>query len=208
VPPEVDLKGACVIACTTGTTLQALRQIAHLSAGESVLVTGAGGGLGIQGMQVAKALGCQTIAVTSSETKVAALRAYGADQVVLTRDRDFWRQILEATDGRGVDVVLDNVGAPSLFGPSFRALAQRGRYVFTGQVARAKVEVYPAFIFAKEAVITGSVSTLMSTFVDSMELVRAGQVQTVVQEFALDDIVGAHEVMDGRGFLGRGILVP
>src|SRR5262249_3011016 len=121
---------------------------------------------------------------------------------------DYWKEILSVTDGKGADVVLDNVGHPAVFSPCFRALARGGRYVFTGQVERQKVDLYPAFVFGKEATITGSASTRMAEFVDAMELVRSGRVRPVVQRFSLADVVEAHRQVDGRAVFGRAVLMP
>jgi acryloyl-coenzyme A reductase len=208
VPDEVDLTDASVVACCVGTCLRALRQVATLLPGEHVVVTGMGGGLGIHGIQVAKAMGARTIGVTSSAQKVEALKGFGADAVVLSETPDYWQAIMDATDGRGADVVLDNVGHPSLFGPCFRALARGGRYVFTGQVYRQKIDLYPAFVFGKEAIITGSASTRMAEFIDAMELVRAGAVQPVIQRFPLSAVVEANRRLDNRAVFGRAVLTP
>jgi len=208
VPEGVGLAEASVVACAVGTCLQALRRIARVQQGETVVVTGAGGGLGLHGVQVASALGATVIAVTGSVDKAKQLATLGADHVVTTDSGDFWKQIMEVTDGRGAEVVLDNVGHPKLFSQCFRGLAHAGRYVFTGQVGADRVSFFPAFVFAKEAVITGSASTLMSTFVDSMALVADGAVKPVVQAYPLDDVVRAFEDLDARRVTGRAVIVP
>jgi D-arabinose 1-dehydrogenase-like Zn-dependent alcohol dehydrogenase len=208
VPDGLDLVGATVAACAVGTCHQALVKIAQVRPGEHVAVTGAGGGLGIHGVQVARALGAVSIALTSSPDKVEQLRGLGADHVVDTSDKDFWKALQEITGGRGIEVVLDNVGHPALFSGCFRALARGGRYVFTGQVSAEKVSFHPAFVFGKEAVITGSASTSMSTFVESLRLVAEGQVKPVVETHRLDDVVEVFEAVDDRRVVGRAVLVP
>jgi acryloyl-coenzyme A reductase len=208
VPDGLDLADSTVVACAVGTCLQALRRIARLQAGEVCLVTGAGGGLGIHGLQVAAAMGAVAVAVTSSPEKEKQLLALGAAHVVVTDRPDYWRQILEITDGRGAEVVLDNVGHPSLFSGCFRGLARGGRYVFTGQVTGERVSFFPAFVFAKEAVITGSASTSMATFVDAMQMVADGRVKAVVESFPLDEVVAAATAGDERRVVGRAVLVP
>lgn len=208
VPDGVGLAEASVVACAVGTCLQALRRIAKLLPGETAVVTGAGGGLGLHGVQVAAAMGATVIALTSSPEKSAQLKGLGADHVVTTADGDVWRRIMDVTDGRGAEVVLDNVGHPKVFSQCFRGLAHGGRYVFTGQVTSERIGLYPAFVFGKEAVITGSASTLMSTFVDSMQLVADGLVTPLVAEYPLDDVVRAFTDLDGRRIIGRAVIVP
>jgi acryloyl-coenzyme A reductase len=208
VPDNVDLVGASIVACAVGTCLKALKYTARVAPGEWVVVTGAGGGLGIHGVQVAKSLGARVVAVTSSPGKADRIAACGADRVVVAQGPDYWQQVFRATDGRGADVVLDNVGHPELFGPCFRALARGGRYVFTGQIYRAKVELYPAFVFGKEALITGSASTRMADFIEAMELVGQGKVRPVFELFDLEAAAEAHRRVDNRQVFGRAILVP
>jgi D-arabinose 1-dehydrogenase-like Zn-dependent alcohol dehydrogenase len=208
VPDGVDLAAASVVACAVGTCLQALRRIARVQPGETVVVTGAGGGLGLHGVQVAAALGATVIAITSTADKAAQLSKIGAAHVITTDTADYWKKILNVTEGRGAEVVLDNVGHPKLFSQCFRGLAHAGRYVFTGQVGAERVSFFPAFVFAKEAVITGSASTSMSTFVDSMALVADGLVIPVVETYPLDDVVRAFEDLDARRVVGRAVIVP
>jgi D-arabinose 1-dehydrogenase-like Zn-dependent alcohol dehydrogenase len=207
VPPEVDLVAASVVACAVGTGLQALRGRAGLRPGETVLVTGAGGGLGLHGVQVAAALGARVVALTGDAGKADRLRELGADEVVVARD-EAWRAVLDVTGGNGADVVLDNVGHPDVFRQAFRALADRGRYVLTGQVGSAPLRVHPAFVFAKDAVLTGSGSTLLSTFGDAMAMVADGRVTPLVTRYPLDDVARAFHDLDDRRVTGRAVLVP
>ncbi len=207
IPDGVDYADAALTACAVGTCLQALTNVGRLQPGETAVISGAGGGLGLHALQVAAALGARVIALTSSERKAPLLARYGADDVVVISP-DTPNQLLELTHGKGPELVLDNVGHPDVFGPCFRALARRGRYVLTGQLYRQKISLFPAFVFFKEAVITGSGSTLMSTFMKSMELVASGKVRGVTERFALADAVRAHEAVDAGKVLGRAILVP
>ncbi|GAY12163.1 alcohol dehydrogenase [Pseudonocardia sp. N23] len=207
VPEHVAFADAAITSCTVGTCLQALDDVAAVRAGETVVVTGAGGGLGLHALQVAAALGARVVAVTSSPAKAPLLSAHGADDVVVTGS-DLAARLTDLTGGTGPQVVLDNVGHPDVFNGCFRALAHRGRYVFTGQLQREKVSLYPAFVFGKEAVITGSSSTHASTFARAMDLVATGGVRPVHETFPLADAVAAHRAVDGRRVAGRAVLVP
>lgn len=208
VPDSVDLEQASVVACAVGTTLNALRGAGQVTPGQTVLTTGAGGGLGLHGVQVAKALGARSIALTSSPSKVDQLKSMGADDVVVAQGDGYWQAILDATGGEGPDMVLDNVGIPDVFTPCYRALKRGGRYVFTGQIARQKIDIYAAFIFGKQAIITGSGPGTMTEFVDAMKLVESGQVTPIIEKHGLDDVVAAAERQDASQGFGRLVLVP
>ena len=207
IPEGVSFEDAALTACAVGTSLQALDNVGRLQPGETAVITGAGGGLGLHAMQVASALGARVIALTSSPQKAALLTKHGADHVVVSSG-DFSGELMELTGGRGPELVLDNVGHPEVFSGCFKALGRRGRYVLTGQLYRQQIGFFPAFVFFKEAVITGSGSTLMSTFIRSMDLVASGKVHGVTEKFALTDAVSAHEAVDASKVLGRAILVP
>jgi D-arabinose 1-dehydrogenase-like Zn-dependent alcohol dehydrogenase len=207
VPEHVDLTSAAVVACAVGTGLQALRGVARLRAGETVLVTGAGGGLGLHGVQVAAALGARVVALTGDPGKADRLRDLGADEVVIGGSMA-WQSIVEATEGRGADVVLDNTGHPDVFSQAFRGLADRGRYVLTGQVGSQPLRLHPAFLFAKDATLAGSGSTLMSTFVDALGMVADGRIIPLVTRYPLDDIGRAFTDLDERRVVGRAVLIP
>jgi acryloyl-coenzyme A reductase len=207
VPDGIAYADAALTACAVGTCLQALDRVGRLQPGETAVITGAGGGLGLHAVQVAAAMGARVIALTSSPRKAELLGRYGADEVVVS-SADLATNLLDLTGGRGPELVLDNVGHPDVFSGCFRALARRGRYVLTGQLYRQKISLFPAFVFFKEAVITGSGSTLMSTFMRSMELVADGKVRPVTETFALADAVAAHTAVDGSQVVGRAVLVP
>ena len=208
VPDNIDLEEASIIACAVGTTYNALANAAKVQPGETVLTTGAGGGLGIHGLQVAKAMGARSIALTSSPQKVELLKGIGADEVVLAEGDDYWQAILDKTNGQGPDVVLDNVGLPNVFSPCFRAMKRGGRYVFTGQVGRQKIDIYAAFIFAKRGIITGAGPGTMTEFYEAMKLVEEGKVKPIIEKMKLDDVVEATVRQDANKGFGRLVLIP
>jgi D-arabinose 1-dehydrogenase-like Zn-dependent alcohol dehydrogenase len=207
VPDGVDLTGAAIVACAVGSSYQALVRIARVLPGETVAVAGAGGGLGIHAVQIARALGSKVVALTSSADKIDLLRELGAAHVLLNR-KGCYKDLLDITSGRGVDVVVDLVGHPDSFDDCFRGLSQRGRYVLAGQVYGRRVSVHPFFVFSTEKVITGSSSTLMSTFMHSMDLVQQGKVRPIVQTYPFAEAAKVHADMDGRRVMGRAVLVP
>jgi NADPH2:quinone reductase len=105
-----------------------------LAAGETLLVLGAAGGVGLAAIEIGKALGARVIACASSEDKLAVCRSHGADATINYATEDLRERIKALTEGRGVDVVYDPVGGPYTE-PAFRSLAWRGRHLVVGFAA-------------------------------------------------------------------------
>jgi NADPH2:quinone reductase len=134
LPHAMSFDEASVFRVSYATAYYALVQRGELKAGETVLVLGAGGAVGVAAIQVAKALGARVIGAASSEAKRAlALRA-GADAAVDNRAADYRDRLKALTDNKGVDVVVDPVGGPATE-PAFRALAWKGRHLVIGFAA-------------------------------------------------------------------------
>lgn len=208
IPDGVDSAAASIVGCAIGTVLQAARNVAKIRPDEFVGITGATGGLGLHAVQVARALGARPIALTGSTGQTDLLRSLGAEVVIDSRQPDSWRALLEATGGAGAGVVIDNVGVPDLFTACFRGLAHGGRYVFTGQVSRAKISLYPKFLFSKEAIVTGSAGVQMSTMRDAMSMVEQGLITPVTTEMPRQDIASALQGLADRTTVGRIVLTP
>ncbi len=136
VPDGLDFARAAAFTQSYCTALFALRERGHLRAGESVLVLGAGGGVGLATIDVARALGARVIGAASSEGKRAAARAAGAEAVIDTTVEDVKTRVREFAGGSGIDVVLDPVGG-ALAEPALRSLGYLGRYLVIGFAAGA-----------------------------------------------------------------------
>ncbi len=209
VPEGVDLDDAAITACAIGTELNAIRDVARVKTGERVLVSGAGGGLGIHGVQLARLAGAIVYAVTTSQTKVEAIRQAGAHHVIVTpRGADFSRDLLKLTDGEGVDVVIDNVGSV-LFQPTRKSLAMSGRWVFVGQLTGDFVQLNPAQIFFKDITIMSVKSTSRQQLRDSLDLVRHGMVTPMIEaRLPLEEAHRAHALVEQGRTTGRIVLKP
>jgi NADPH2:quinone reductase len=131
VPEPLDFARASTFVQSYATALFALRERAELADGETVLVLGAGGGVGLAAIDVAKALGARVIAAASSAEKLDAAREIGADEVIDYTSESVKDRARELTGGDGVDVVLDPVGG-DLADPALRALRLFGRFVVIG----------------------------------------------------------------------------
>jgi NADPH:quinone reductase len=131
LPPGVEAVDAAAFMFTYGTSYHALRDRAHLAAGETLLVLGAAGGVGLAAVELGKLLGARVIAAASSAGKLALCRERGADEAIDYSREDLRERLKALTQGRGVDVVLDPVGGP-FTEPALRSMAWNGRLLVVG----------------------------------------------------------------------------
>ncbi|MES2128765.1 MAG: NADPH:quinone oxidoreductase family protein [Pseudomonadota bacterium] len=131
MPAGMDFDVAAAITLTYGTSHHAVVDRAALKAGETMLVLGAAGGVGLAAIEIGKALGARVIAAASSDEKLAVCKEHGADALInYTRD-DLREAIKQATEGRGPDVIYDPVGG-AYSEAAFRSIGWRGRYLVVG----------------------------------------------------------------------------
>jgi NADPH2:quinone reductase len=133
LPPGMDFETAASFVVTYATSAHALRDRGAVKAGETVLVLGAAGGVGIAAIEISKALGARVIACASTDEKLAVCRAHGADAVINYSTEDL-RERIKAITGGGVDVVYDPVGG-AYTEPALRSLNWRGRLLVVGFAA-------------------------------------------------------------------------
>ena len=134
LPDRMDFVTGAAFLLTYATSDHALRDRGALKHGETLLVLGAAGGVGLAAIEIGKALGARVIACASSDEKLAVCREHGADAAINYATEDLRERIKALTEGRGVDVVYDAVGGPYTE-PAFRSLAWRGRLLVVGFAA-------------------------------------------------------------------------
>ncbi|MGQ0577734.1 MAG: NADPH:quinone oxidoreductase family protein [Betaproteobacteria bacterium] len=133
-PPGMDFIPASAFVLTYGTSYHALKDRADLKAGETLLVLGAAGGVGLAAIQLGKTMGAKVIAAASNDAKLQICRQNGADEVINYGSEDLRARIKALTAGKGVDVVFDPVGGP-YSEPALRDMAWRGRFLVVGFAA-------------------------------------------------------------------------
>ena len=171
LPADVSEEQAAIAACAIGTSLNAVRDVGRVKAGERVLVTGAGGGLGVHAIQLARLAGAFVIAVTTSQDKAGLLTELGAHVVLVTgRGEDFSERVRALTGGDGVDVVIDNVGTP-LFTAMRKSLAINGRWILVGQLTGDFVPFNPAQLFLRNQSMLSVNSTTRAQLEDVLALI-------------------------------------
>jgi NADPH2:quinone reductase len=131
IPQTMDFDTAAALTLTYGTSHHAVVDRAQLRAGETMLVLGAAGGVGLAAIEIGKALGARVIAAASTDEKLAVCREHGADDTINYSTEDLREGIKRTTGGKGPDVVYDPVGG-SYTEPAFRSIAWRGRYIVIG----------------------------------------------------------------------------
>jgi len=134
IPDGMDFNSAAAFVLTYGTSDHALRDRGALRAGETLLVLGAAGGVGLAAIEIGKALGARVIACASSGEKLAVCREHGADATINYAAEDLRERIKSLTEGRGVEVIYDPVGG-AYSEPAFRSIAWRGRLLVVGFAA-------------------------------------------------------------------------
>jgi NADPH:quinone reductase-like Zn-dependent oxidoreductase len=180
-----------------------------LQRGESILIVGAGGGVNLAALQIAKTVGAKVTVVGSSMAKLKRAEELGADELIdRSRDVDWAKAVYSLTNKRGVDVVVDNVGAGTL--PlSLRAARKGGRILTVGNTGGPKFEFDNRYMFAKHLTYIGSTMGTRADFAQVMVLIFAGQLRAVVDEtFALRDARRAHERMEQGECFGKIVLQP
>ncbi|SNS58915.1 NADPH2:quinone reductase [Noviherbaspirillum humi] len=131
MPPGLDFDTAAAVTLTYGTSHHAVVDRAALQPGETMLVLGAAGGVGLAAIEIGKALGARVIAAASTDEKLAVCKAHGADATINYATQDLREAIKEATGGKGPDVIYDPVGGVYAE-PAFRSIGWRGRYLVVG----------------------------------------------------------------------------
>lgn len=208
LPSDADLTTACLYACPIGIALHALRDVGGLQSGETIVVTGAGGGLGAHAVQVARACGAVVIAVTTSAEKEERLTALGANHVLHVPDLDFGELVQALTEDRGADVVLNTLGAIA-FRPTWDALGQYGRMLMVGDVTGEKAAFRPAELLFKDLRISGVSGVSRRQLGDAARMAAQGLVRPVVSHvLPLEQAMDAYRLMAERRSFGRIALTP
>lgn len=205
IPDGVDWSGAALACCPIGTSVRALRSVAGLNPGDSVLITGASGGLGVHQLQIARALGGRPIAVTTSAAKADFLKALGAEHVVVSADLAYAAEVWRLTGRRGVDIAVDNVGAT--LPETLRCMTQGGIVVVLGNVAADSVPVTPGLLIGRRLRISGSGMPTLEDVQHALALLRANMVKPVISATVkFSEAAKAHAMLEARAVEGRVLM--
>lgn len=180
MPDEASFETAAAASLVYVTAWHSLITRGGLQAGESVLVVGAGGGVNTAAIQIAKLAGAGPIYVVgSSDEKLAQAKASGADVLINRHEEDWGKAIFKATNRRGVDVVVDNVGAAT-FQTSLRSLRKGGRLLTVGNTSGPRFEFDNRYMFGKHLSIIGSTMGPIRDYEQVMGLVFDGRLPPLI----------------------------
>jgi len=207
IPDGFDFAEAAAPILVFMTAWRMLRR-AHVQAGETVAIVGAGGGVNSAAIQICKYLGATVYAITSTPEKMRKAQELGADHVINYKTEDWSRAVYMATGKRGVDVVVDNVGAATWMS-SLRALARGGRLVTVGGTSGPQVEMDLRLVFRKQISIIGSTMGSHRDFRDVMSLIWSGTFKPVIDcVMPLSEGRAAHELLERGAQFGKIVLIP
>ncbi|XP_043698277.1 quinone oxidoreductase PIG3-like [Telopea speciosissima] len=218
VPPGISLNDAAAfpeVACTVWSTVF---MMSRLSAGEAFLVHGGSSGIGTFAIQIAKHLGVRVFVTAGSEEKLAFCKDLGADVCINYKTQDFVARVKEETGGKGVDVILDNVGGP-YFQRNLDSLNVDGRLFIIGFQGGAATEANLAGMLGRR--LTVQAAGLRSRSPENKAIIvceveknvwpaiAAGKVKPVVyKSFPLSEAAEAHQLMESSKHIGKILLVP
>jgi NADPH:quinone reductase-like Zn-dependent oxidoreductase len=208
IPKGFPATAAAAAGLVSVTAWRGLMTRAGLRAGESVLITGASGGVGTAAVQIAKLAGAKVYAVTSGSEKVEKIKKIGADVVYDRTKEDFAAMIRRDTEKRGVDVALDAVGEEA-WQQCLQSLAIRGRLVSYGATTGARGNTEIRVLFWKQLDIMGSTMGTPQEFRKAMSVVFSGAIKPVIHEVVpLADTRRAHEMLEAGKVFGKLVITP
>jgi NADPH:quinone reductase-like Zn-dependent oxidoreductase len=193
LPDDFDFYQAAAAALVYQTAWHSLVKRGNLQREETVLIVGAGGGVNTASVQIAKWLGARVVVVGSDAKKLELAKAIGADILIdRSQEADWSKAVYLATDRRGVDVVVDNVGITFML--SLRALRKGGRLLTVGNSGAPRFEIDNRYIFAKHLSIIGSTMSTLVDFQEVMDLVVMGELKPILDKtYPLREAASAQE---------------
>ena len=197
MPSTLDFAHASGLCLTYFTSYHALKQRAQLAAGETLLVLGAGGGVGTTAVELGKAMGARVIAAASSDAKLEVARGLGADAVINYATEDLRERLKEITGGAGVDVIYDPVGGPYTE-PALRSIAWKGRYLVIGFAAGDIPKLPINLLLLKGASLVGVFFGAFARREPKVQRQNVTELWQMLEAGKLKPVVGAvHPLVDG-----------
>ncbi|NIL94405.1 MAG: zinc-binding dehydrogenase [Woeseiaceae bacterium] len=218
VPPKLSLIEAAAVPETFFTVWYNVFMRCRLAEGETFLVHGGSSGIGTTAIQLAKAHGCTVITTAGTNDKCRFCEDLGADKAINYKAGDWQEAVMDYTDGRGVDVLLDMVAGPYMQ-KNLDSMALEGRYAIIAFLQGPVAELNMRVVLGRRLTITGSTLRPQSVADKSriadevrenvLPLLESGEVRPIIDStFSLNDAAAAHELMESSQHKGKIVLVP
>ena len=207
IPDEMSYADAAALPTTFMPSWRILVRQGRLRPWETVLVLSASAGVGTAAIQVAKhVVGARVITTTSTPEKAAKAREIGADEVIVYTEEDVEERVKALTGGRGVDMVLDHVGA-EFYDKAFASLALGGRYGVCGVTTGYRAQLHMGLLFSKQLTLFGVMMGTREDFRHVVDAARRGLITSVISHtFPLERAAEAHQAMEDRAAFGKILL--
>lgn len=215
IPDGLDPRHAAVIPVAFGTAHDCLFEFGRLKAGETVLVQAGASGVGLAAIQLARRAGATVLATASSDARLEKLKAYGLDHGINYTKDAVPEAVMKITDNKGVNLVVDSVGGPTLQG-SILSLGYRGRVSMVGNAGREPMTVDVSSLMGGNRSLSGVFlgAEIMTDRAHDMiqgliEDAARGEIKVVIdREFPLSEAAAAHAWIESRQAVGRVLLIP
>src|SRR5947207_6616980 len=205
VPDGVSARDAACAPIAFSTVQHMLFDNARLQPGETILVHAGGSGIGTVAIMMAKAIGCTVITTVGDDSKVAGVKALGADHIINYRKDRFEHETRKITKKKGVDVVFEHVGADT-FGGSLLSLKRGGRLVTCGSTSGPTVTLNLMQLFQQQYRIFGSFGATIRNIAESLDKMAAGMLPVIDTEVPVTDVETALKRMESRQVFGKIIV--
>ncbi len=208
IPGDLSFDEAAAVPLVFLTAWHMLFTRAQLKPDEEVLIIGAGSGVGSAAIQIAKLVNARVIATAGADWKLEKARELGADEVINHGRQSIVDEVKRLTRKRGVDVVVDHVGA-AVWEACFESLATYGRLVTCGMTAGADLKLNGQGLFARQRTILGSFMGGKAELVEALKFIGQRKLRAVIDSvFPLKEAAAAQRKMEGREFFGKILLHP
>jgi 2-desacetyl-2-hydroxyethyl bacteriochlorophyllide A dehydrogenase len=206
MPENLSFEQAAAFPLVSMTASHMLFALAGLQHGETVLIMGAGSGVGSMAIQMAKLAGARVITTVGSDDKIPKAVILGADAVIHHGREKVSERVKLLTEGRGVDVVIEHIG-PEVWDSCLGSLAKGGRLVTCGATTGGEVKLNLRYVFSRQLTIKGSYMGTRAELVKAAELMGQGRLVSVIDRtFPLQEARVAQQLMLSRKFFGKIVL--
>jgi len=207
LPPNLDFVQAAAFPLVSLTAWHMVKTLADVQPGETVLVMGAGSGVGSMAIQMANLLGVRVLTTVGAEDKKEKATMLGADAVINHSVENMSERVAELTNGRGVDVVIEHIGQ-QVWGQCLKSLARGGRLVTCGATSGGTAQFDLRYLYSRQLTIMGAYMGTRDELVEATHFIEADKLRPVVDStFPLEEARAAQERMLARKNFGKIVLV-